>query len=447
MNTKELAGVLVSMVVAGAMQPVVAQRSVDDSVKELARQIAAQASPGQKRRVAVLPFRELHGQATAPSAMEGRTSALGNHVADVLLTYLVKAGGFDVVERRMLDQVMEEMKLGQTGAIDPDTEKRLGKLAGADAIVTGTFTDLRSFVELRCRMIDVETGIARWAATERIAKDADVLNMLGTPVQPAAKPMEPKAPEPKVVPTIPGREAGPKSPVGGREMVRIAKGTFYTGSPKDEAGRNSNEAVQHPAEMDHDFWMDATEVTNAAFQRFVRAQPEWQKDRAPVETVEGRYLENWTGIDYPRDRAQHPVVFVTWFAARAYCAWAGKRLPTEAEWEYAARAGARTAFWWGDTFDATKANWNRRSTEPVGQPNHTNPWGLSDMLGNVFEWTSSLYFGTEYRADREDPNADGPRSALGGSYDSEAPKWLRSAYRWGRDPRTCIGLVGFRCAR
>jgi formylglycine-generating enzyme required for sulfatase activity len=245
------------------------------------------------------------------------------------------------------------------------------------------------------------------------------------------------------------------SPRDGREMVWIPPGEFLMGSPTSETGRNPPHNVQgntwdesqHRVRVATGFWMDAAEVTNEAYQKFVLANPAWQKDRIdPKLHGEGYYLKDWSGTDYPAGKGRYPAVGVSWHAARAYCRWAGKRLPTEAEWEYAARAGTTSAYWWGDTFDGSRANAN--NIEEVGNPRRTNPWGLADMIGNVQEWTSSLNEPYPYRADdgRENPDASGLRDVRGGGRHN-GPVWMRSAVRTGYAPKFATGRLGMRCVQ
>ena len=146
-----------------------AQKILPDAANDLAAQIVKQATKGQKTRIAVLPFRELGGQPTV----------LGTYIAEELTTYLVNAGSLDLVERATLDKLMKELKLNESGAIDPATAKQVGKLAGADAIVTGTITDLQSYVGVNCRLIDTQTGRIFAAAETRIVKDDDVKKIMG----------------------------------------------------------------------------------------------------------------------------------------------------------------------------------------------------------------------------------------------------------------------------
>ncbi len=235
------------------------------------------------------------------------------------------------------------------------------------------------------------------------------------------------------------------SPADGREMAWIPPGDFTMGSPECEPG--DGDEARHALRIGRGFWMDCTEVTNDAYRKFILANPPWQKGSADGRYHDGYYLRDWNGTDYPSGKGDHPVVFTSWYAARAYAEWLGKRLPTEAEWEYACRAGTVTAFWWGDRFDASRANNNRRSTVPAGDERRRNAWGLHDMAGNVWEWTDSLYRPYPFRAGEEGEIAlpSGPRVCRGGAWSAD-PKDLRSASRSGRAPKGCSLIVGFRCA-
>lgn len=236
-----------------------------------------------------------------------------------------------------------------------------------------------------------------------------------------------------------------RSPVDQREMVFIPSGRFRMGSPTSEAGRDEDEAPLDN-EIARGFWIDVTEVSNEAFRRFVLARPEWQKGRLRPEVHDGNYLKHWDGNSYPDGAGDWPVVWVNWFAARAYAAWAGKRLPTEAEWEYAARAGSTATYWWGDTFDPARVS----SKDQAGGPDarRTNPWGMQDGLGGVWEWTSSLYRPYPYARNdgREAIGADGARVIRGGSWANGAP-FLRSANRNTQQTSQASDLAGFRSAR
>jgi formylglycine-generating enzyme required for sulfatase activity len=230
-------------------------------------------------------------------------------------------------------------------------------------------------------------------------------------------------------------------------MVLVRAGKFLMGSPMSELDRDPSES-QYEVSVDA-FWMDPTEVTNAAFQKFLVANPKWQKSQVKSDVVDDDYLKGWKNADYTSvGQANYPVTSVSWYAAREYCAWMKKRLPTEAEWEYAARAGTTTAYWWGDEWASASAAGNSaRGPDPVGKQAHRNQWKLFDMLGNVKEWTSTAYKPYPYDASdgREDPQSVSARTLRGGSW-AETPEYLRSAARTSKAPNFADGLVGFRCA-
>jgi len=145
-----------------------AQKVIGDAAKELADQISAAAAKQGKHKIAVLPFREL----------EGRATVLGTYLAEELVTDLFSTGTLDIVERSMLDKVMSEIKFSQSGAIDPESAQRVGKIIGVEAIVTGSITDLQSYVGVNCRLINTETGRIFGAAQTKIVKDADLQKIL-----------------------------------------------------------------------------------------------------------------------------------------------------------------------------------------------------------------------------------------------------------------------------
>lgn len=226
-------------------------------------------------------------------------------------------------------------------------------------------------------------------------------------------------------------------PTDRRPMVFIPAGTFQMGSPAGEAGRDADEA-SHSVTLATGFWMESAEVTYRAYRRFLLASPEWQKGRIDRRLHDGNYLSDWKGIEYPAGKADQPVVHVSWYAAQAYAKWAGKRLPTEAEWEYACRGGRRGIYWWGDSFDAAPSG-------ASGFASARNPWGLVAMLGGVWEWTSSVYRSYPFADDgRNDATAQGPRVIRGGAGTS-GPNILRSANRNRDEPERCSDLLGFRC--
>ena len=179
------------------------------------------------------------------------------------------------------------------------------------------------------------------------------------------------------------------------EMVLIPAGEFQMGSSGDVP---DDETPVHTVYLDA-FYMDKYEVTNAQYKEFIDANPEWSKTNID-ERFASRpyYLEEWTENMYPSGKGDHPVVEVSWYAAMAYAKWKGKRLPTEAEWEKAARGGLEgQKYPWGNSIDPSKANYDHTedhiglgSTVSVGiYP--PNGYGLYDMAGNVSEWCLDKY--------------------------------------------------------
>ena len=193
-------------------------------------------------------------------------------------------------------------------------------------------------------------------------------------------------------------------------MVLIPAGEFEMGS---RTGKN-NERPVHTVYLDA-FYMDIHEVTNAQYKVFIDANPQWQKANIAEEYHDGVYLRLWDGNHYPKGKADHPVIYVSWYAAMAYAEWAGKRLPTEAEWEKAARGGlVGKAYPCGDTFDETRANYGRYFNKPIAVKQYPpNGYGLYDMAGNISEWCLDEYNSDFYaQSPRENPFSNGtpPRS-------------------------------------
>ncbi len=243
-------------------------------------------------------------------------------------------------------------------------------------------------------------------------------------------------------------------------MVLIPGGEFQMGS---SYGGGDDEKPVHTVYVDA-FYMDKYEVTNAQYRAFVDANPQWRKDRIPRAYHNGAYLSRWTGNRYPNGKSNHPVAYVSWFAAMAYAQWAGKRLPTEAEWEKAGRGGlVGQNYPWGNGIGSTRANFGRNvgKITPVGSY-AANGYGLYDMAGNVWEWCLDEYDAGFYvRSPRRNPvsGAESPahivnrftrvktsRVLRGGSWSGVALS-LRVADRFRYPPSYTSWSSGFRCAR
>jgi len=221
-----------------------------------------------------------------------------------------------------------------------------------------------------------------------------------TRLRPVEKPVVPATPQGE-------RRVNPKD---GKEYVRIPAGEFLYGDAKEKKTLP-------------EYWIARTPVTNAEYARFVT-----ETRREPPE--------HWNGKTPPKEIADHPVVNVTWEDAVAYAEWAGGRLPTEEEWEKAARGTDGCEYPWGGTFDKDKCNSEEsgiNGTTPVGKysPDGDSPYGVADMAGNVWEWTASEF------------DKEGRRVVRGGAF-SSVSKVVRCAFRYWHGPDGRGRNQGFR---
>ncbi len=242
------------------------------------------------------------------------------------------------------------------------------------------------------------------------------------------------------------------------EMVNIPAGTFLMGSDK-KVDRNAYlpEFPQRKVYLDA-YEIDKFEVTTVQFLKFVLAT-----NRSPL--IDWQY----EGGNFQETMASHPVMHVSWFDADAYCTWAGKRLPTSAEWEKAARGEDGRIYPWGnEPAGLSRANFGRTGLSgPVRDrperlllyppiisvdkyENAVSPYGVYQMSGNVAEWTADWYDPGYYKK-APDRNPKGPdkgtqKAFRGGGWIDSTPS-VRPAQRNGTDPNTKMNWLGFRCAR
>ncbi|MGI5868461.1 MAG: formylglycine-generating enzyme family protein [Kiritimatiellia bacterium] len=228
------------------------------------------------------------------------------------------------------------------------------------------------------------------------------------------------------------------------EMVWCPAGTFMMGSPEDEAGRDDDE-TRHEVALTKGFWIGKHEVTQRQWEAVMGEPPSWFKNAgpdAPVEEV------SWDDCQKFIEKVNAPVPG------------GGFRLPTEAEWEYACRAGTATAFHYGNDLDSTLANFDgnypygngrkgeyRRTTVRVGSF-RPNAWGIHDMHGNVWEWCEDGYgdYPSGSVVDPRGPGSGAHRVCCGGSWNGSARR-CRSAYRLRVAPGSSLGILGLRLAR
>jgi formylglycine-generating enzyme required for sulfatase activity len=332
------------------------------------------------------------------------------------------------------------------------------------------------FCELRLKGPESEDVLRKLGAVANAIRDS-----LRAPAPVSAAPLqepeqETPPPPPKHVPLLNGKPQ-PKSQTrrtepprqaegrfiqdfdGAPKLVRIAPGRFWMGSPEDELGRSIDESPRHEVELASSFAVGAFPVT---FSEWAAAQADYGVDHAPND-------DGW-GI------SNRPVINVSWDDVQKYLSWlSGKsgeryRLPTEAEWEYVARAGTDTPFWWGSVISSNQANYDGRyvyaggakgeysgRTLPVDKFD-PNPWGLYQVHGNVWEWCQDNWIADYEQAPRNGiarTTPPPPRSILpklplrvvrGGSW-STMPKDLRCARRFHFPQNYRGNSIGFRVVR
>jgi len=259
------------------------------------------------------------------------------------------------------------------------------------------------------------------------------------------------------------------------EIPELVKWLKNQGVSDAEASLFEDETPRHTVYVDA-FYIDAYEVTNAQYKKFVQATGHKEPEGFGIDRVEGGKLylkvgfKPWADKNYNGDN--QPVVCVSWEDAKAYAEWAGKRLPTEAEWEKAARGGlVGKRYAWGDEWPPPKGSGNfADETSKKAFPNWTiingyddgyiytapvgsykpNGYGLYDMSGNVWEWCADWYdkgyYSISPKSNPTGPSSGQFRVLRGGSWFDGTPDSIRVSYRDRYDPMNMFDVVGFRCA-
>lgn len=337
--------------------------------------------------------------------------------------------------------------LGQTvtavqgGAITLSVGSAEGVKEGMVARVFGTMTQDGRAQEVALGTVQV-TAVKEHESTAAILTRNDIPGIPGAPIKGGfrvefLKALLPAPPQALPAASSPAVEVR-KSEKDGLEYVFIPPGTFMMGAVPGDATADTDEKPEHPVTISKGFWISRTETTVGAYKKFCK---ETSKAMPPATELN----PDWK-IDLM------PMLNITWDEARSFCAWAGGRLPTEAEWEYAARAGSRTVYYWGDAMNGDYAWYSEDAhlePHPVGQK-LPNAFGVYDILGNGWEWCAD-WFNPSYYAQSPLADPTGPasgefRALRGGSFRFN-PAWLRISYRMYRPPGFRNLGFGCRCVR
>jgi len=237
----------------------------------------------------------------------------------------------------------------------------------------------------------------------------------------------------------------------GIELILVLPGKFDMGMTRH---RSVNKA--HSKTIGQPFYMGKTEVTNGQFRKFVHDTGYDGRPDVDPDPDYDLYLRHWRGKSIMSQDDDYPVVWVSWKNAKAYCEWTGLALPTEAQWEYACRAGTTTVYYFGeDREEFHKYGWAHAGRDSENHFTHPvarklpNAWGLYDMLGNVWEWVEDDWHG-ELEGSPTDGSARQVDGALtkvvrGGSWgNSSAPYLCGSSARFNSAPTNAGPEFGFR---
>jgi formylglycine-generating enzyme required for sulfatase activity len=349
----------------------------DEPLKQIARDLATQARHHRLSRVAVEPFTDL----------EGHINQLGRFLAAEVATELEASHGMQIVDPSQLAAYLKHYKAMRLSELPRDDLQKVSKQLRLDGIIAGSVVESANHLRLTAKLIAIRTSMVVTVARMTFAKTGFLAEL----VQPPANlPPSTQRSETAAVP-----ESAGDAPEG---MTLIPAGPFVFGD-----GQQHTETLAA-------FWIDLYEVTNG----------QYAKLRA---------------IEFPDKRAEHPVTNVSWHHARQFCAAMGKRLPTEQEWEKAARGMDGRLYPWGNWYDAKHANAENRVGDAmaVGRfEDGRSPYGVYDMAGNVMEWTDS---GDELT-----------KVFRGGSWASSAQE-VRAVTRSSLVPGYRLLDLGFRCAK
>jgi formylglycine-generating enzyme required for sulfatase activity len=287
-----------------------------------------------------------------------------------------------------------------------------------------------------CQQCHVGAGKSPFFSPEKIFLPRDSSLMI-KPQSTFSLPLKSKNPAPSSLATNKNIRLQEKISHNRSLMTLIPGGEFIMGSNE----RWDDESPEHIQSVKK-FYIDLYEITNAEYKKFTSNT----KRETPY---------HWTNGEIPKNKQNYPVIYVNWYDANEYCKWKGKRLPTEQEWEKAARGESGNIYPWGNTWTMDKSNHPYKGsagTEPVGSyPNGKSPYGLYDMSGNVWEWVDSFYLPHPGNIINRGEYGEDKRVLKGGSWFDclsygcglSSPTFNRSFFT----PGVKNNSFGFRCAK
>lgn len=379
-----------------------------------------------KAKTAVLEMRPWR---VSPALVASLTASLREELA--------QSGQRQILSREQLESLFKEKKVPPSEDCDnPRCWAQLGKTLGVDEVVVGRAEELEETCYVMLSLINVSTLKEDGYVKEFCASCQEKDFPLALKVAAAKLVSKPGGTLSPLSGTILVDSLGPRPTIEGLAgMVLVPAGEFFMGS---EEGAPSEKPV-HVVYLDA-YYIDVYEVTNAQYRQF---------EEATGYRSEGHWKD-----EYRPGREDYPVVNVTWNDANAYARWAGKRLPTESEWEKAARGTNKLIWPWGKVFSIRHAN---SMEESIGHPLPVgsfelgkSPYQLFDMAGNVSEWCADWFEQDSYKKSAT-TNPKGPASGKdrvlrGGSFIHDKGM-VRTTVRQGMNPKSYLTNVGFRCAR
>jgi formylglycine-generating enzyme required for sulfatase activity len=389
-------------------------------------------------------------------------------VRELVESRMVSSGKYQVISRSDIDKLLENQRIQVSSISSKENITKL-ELANIQYIVTGSVNAIGSDYVVTVKILDVSSGRFSHSADELMGGTSrDMYSGVSALVSRFIAGMGSEAGRVVQQPSAPAQRPVPA------DMVRIAGGTFMRGSPASEAGRDDDE-TRHSVSISRPFYIGKYEVTQKEWVEVMGTNPSYFKgDNLPVENVswydaieycnkrserEGltlAYTIDKTRSDGNNTNGEDDVKWVVTWNRSAN----GYRLPTEAEWELACRAGTSTPFYTGNNITTDQANCNgnypynnnakgvcREKTWAVGSGT-PNPWGIYDMSGNVYEWCWDWYgsYGSGSQTDPAGAPSGSVRVYRGGSW-GHPVRFVRSAFRNNNTPSFRGDGLGFRILR